>query len=87
MILCLIHNIFVTFGGHVLQQTIGHSKGVSDAPFLAGMIICSYEADFIQGHSSKPAKASPIHNTDDNIILIILRLLILLIASIISILK
>ena len=44
----LIDNIFVTFGGHVFQQTIGIPMGINCAPLLADLFPCYNEADFMQ---------------------------------------
>jgi hypothetical protein len=44
----LIDNIFVEFGGHVFQQTIGIPMGTNCAPLLADLFLYTYETDFIQ---------------------------------------
>ena len=44
----LIDNIFVTFGGHVFQQTVGISMGTNCASLLADLFRYYYKADFIQ---------------------------------------
>ena len=52
----LIDNIFVTFGGHVFQQTIGIPMGTNCAPLLADLFLHSYEAEFLQGLLQKKDK-------------------------------
>ena len=42
-----IHNIFVTFGGRVFQQTVGIPMGTNCAPLLVDLFLYYYEADFI----------------------------------------
>jgi hypothetical protein len=42
----LIDNIFVSFGGHVFQQTVGIPMGTNCAPLLAYLFLYSYEAEF-----------------------------------------
>jgi hypothetical protein len=49
MLKFLIDNIFVIFGGHVFQQTVGIPMGTNAAPLLADLFLYSYETDFIQG--------------------------------------
>ena len=44
----LIDNIFVEFGGHVFQQSIGIPMGTNCAPLLADLFLYSYEAEFLQ---------------------------------------
>ena len=44
----LIDNIFVEFGGHIFQQSIGIPMGTNCAPLLADLFLYSYEAEFIQ---------------------------------------
>jgi hypothetical protein len=44
----LIDNIFVTFGRHVFQQTVGIPMGTNCAPLLADLFLYYYEADFMQ---------------------------------------
>jgi hypothetical protein len=41
----LIENIFVIFGGRVLQQTVGIPMGTNCARLLADLFLCWYEAD------------------------------------------
>jgi hypothetical protein len=41
----LIDNIFVMFGGHVSQQTVGIPMGTNCAPLLVELFLYSYEAD------------------------------------------
>jgi len=43
----LIDNIFVLFGGRVLQQIVCIPMGTICAPLLADLFLYSYEADFI----------------------------------------
>ena len=45
----LIDNIFVMFGGHGFQQTVGIPRGTNCAHLLADLFLYSDEADFIQG--------------------------------------
>ena len=52
----LIDNIFVIFGGHVFQQTVGISMGTNCAALLADLFLYSCEADFIQGLLKKNEK-------------------------------
>ena len=57
----LIDNIFVFFGGRVIQQTVGIPMGTNCAPLVADLILYSYEAVFIQEVSQEKRKeASPI---------------------------
>ena len=44
----LVDNIFVVFGGKVLQQIVGIPMGTNFAPLLADIFLYSYEAEFIQ---------------------------------------
>ena len=61
MLVFMIDNIHVMFGGLVLQQTVGIPMGSNCAPPLADLLFYSYEADFIQGLlKKKPKEASPI---------------------------
>ena len=48
MVEFLIDNIYVEFGGHVYQQTVGIPMGTSCAPLVADLFLYSYEADFVQ---------------------------------------
>ena len=48
MIEFLVDNIFVVFVGKVFQQIVGIPMGTNCAPFLADIILYSYEAEFIQ---------------------------------------
>ena len=43
-----IDNIFVTFRGHVFQQTVSIPKGTNCAPFLVDLFPYYYEVHFIQ---------------------------------------
>jgi hypothetical protein len=45
----LIDNIFVMFGGHVFQRTVGIPMDTNCDPFLAGLFLYSHKADFTQG--------------------------------------
>ena len=45
----LIDNIFVLFGGRVLQQAIGIPMDKICAPLLAAFFLHDYDADFLQG--------------------------------------
>jgi hypothetical protein len=45
----MIEQLFVQFGGLVLQQTIGISIGMNYVPLLAVLFRHSYEAQFCQG--------------------------------------
>ena len=45
----LIDNIYVEFGGHIFQQTIGIPMGTNCAPLLADLFLFFYEAKFLQG--------------------------------------
>ena len=44
----LVHNIFVEFGGRIIQHTIGIPVGTSCAPLLADLFLYSYEAECVQ---------------------------------------
>ena len=44
----MIDNIYVSFGGHVYQQTVGIPMGTNYAPLVAGLFSYSYEADYVQ---------------------------------------
>ena len=52
----LIDNIFVFFGGRDFRQIVGIPMGTNCAPLLTGLLIVSYEADFIQGLLKKNEK-------------------------------
>ena len=52
----LIDNIFVEFGGHIFQQTVGIPMGTNCAPLLADLFLYSYEAKFLQGLLQKKDK-------------------------------
>ena len=56
MLVFMIDNINVMFGGLVLQQTVGIPMGSNCAPLLADLLFYSYEADFIQGLLKKKTK-------------------------------
>ena len=57
LLVFLIDNIFVMFGGRVFQQTVGHiPMGTNCAPLLADLFLYSYESDFIQGFLKKNEK-------------------------------
>ena len=55
----LIDNIFVMFDGRVFQQIVSIPMGTSCALLLAGLLIYSYEADFVRARVSQE-KAIPI---------------------------
>jgi len=61
MLECLIDNIFVMFGRHVFQQTVGISMGTNCASLLAVLFLYSCEAHFIQAllkkNEKKPARS------------------------------
>ena len=44
----LIDGVFVMFGERVFRQAVGVPVGAGCAPLLAGLFLCSYEAEFIQ---------------------------------------
>ena len=44
----LIDNIYVVFGDHVIQQSVGILMGTNCAPLLADLFLYSYEAEFVQ---------------------------------------
>ena len=44
----LIDNIFVEFGGHIYQQSIGIPMSTNCVPLLADFFSYSYEAEFVQ---------------------------------------
>ena len=52
----LIDYIFVMFGGHVFLQTVNIPMDTNCVPLLADLLLCSYEADFIQGLLKKNKK-------------------------------
>ena len=54
----LVDNIYVEFGGHVFQQTIGIPMGTNYAPLLAEMFLYSYEARFFEWLLQMERKAS-----------------------------
>ena len=56
MLECLIDNIFIMFGGHVFQQTVGIPLGTKCAPLLTDFFLYLYEADYIQGLLKKNEK-------------------------------
>ena len=49
MLVFLIDNIFVMFGGRVFQKIVGIPMGTNYASLLADLFLYSYEADFIHG--------------------------------------
>jgi hypothetical protein len=53
----LIDNIFVSFGGTMLQQVVGIPMGTNCAPLLANFFVYSYESEFLQ----KLVKDKKIH--------------------------
>jgi hypothetical protein len=44
----LVNNIYVVFGDHVFQQSVGIPLGTNCAPLLADLFLYSYEAEFVQ---------------------------------------
>ena len=44
----LIDNIFVSFGGILLQQVVGIPMGTHCAPLLADLFLYSHESEFLQ---------------------------------------
>ena len=48
VMLFLIDNLFVMFGGRFFQQRVGIPMGTNYVPLLADLFLYSYEADFIQ---------------------------------------
>ena len=48
MVEILINNIYVEFGGHVYQQTVGIPMGTNCAPLVADLFLYPYEADYVQ---------------------------------------
>ena len=47
MVEFLIDIIYVEFGGHVYQQTVGIPIGTNCAPLESDLFVYSYEADFV----------------------------------------
>jgi hypothetical protein len=45
---CIVDNIYVVFGGPVLQQSVGIPMGTNCAPLLTDLFLYSYEAEFVQ---------------------------------------
>jgi hypothetical protein len=56
MLVFLIDNIFVMFGGCVFQQTVGIPMCTNYAPLLVDLFLYSCEADIIQGLLKKNEK-------------------------------
>jgi len=56
MLVFLIDNIFVMFGGRVFQKTVSKPVGTICVPLLADLSLYLYEADFIQGLLNKTKK-------------------------------
>ena len=48
MLVYLIDNIFVEYGGRIFQQTISIPMGTNCAPLLADLFSYSYEAELVQ---------------------------------------
>ena len=48
MVEFLIDNIYVEFGGHIYQQTVGIPMGTNCAPLVADLFIYSYKTNCIQ---------------------------------------
>jgi hypothetical protein len=59
MLESLIHNIFVTFGGRVFQQTVGIPMDTQCASLSPTCSFFSYEVDFIHGLLKKNEKKLP----------------------------
>jgi hypothetical protein len=55
----LIDNIFVSFGGALLQQVVSIPMGTNCAPLLADLFLYSYESEFLQNL----VKDKKIHET------------------------
>ena len=55
----IIDNIFVSFGGILLQQVVSISMGTNCTPLLADLFVYSYESEFLQ----KLVKDKKIHET------------------------
>jgi len=56
MLVFLIDNISVIFGGRVFQLTVDIPMGTNCAPLLVDLFLYSYEADFIKGLLKKNEK-------------------------------
>jgi hypothetical protein len=59
----LIDNIFVSFGGTLIQQVVGMPMGTNCAPLLADLFLYSYESEFLQ----KLVKDKKIHEAQKKI--------------------
>jgi hypothetical protein len=44
----LVYNIYVVFGDHVFEPSVGISMGTNCAPLFADLFLYSYEAEFVQ---------------------------------------
>ena len=60
MVEFVIDNIYVEFGGHIYQQTVGIQMGTNYAPLVADVFLYSYEADFVNIY--KMSKFKKQHN-------------------------
>ena len=56
MLVFLIENKFVMFGGRVLQQTVDMPMCTNCAALIADLLLYSYEVTFIQGILKKKQK-------------------------------
>ena len=76
-------NIYVDFGGHVYQQTVGIRMDTNCAPLVADLFLYSYEADFVQHLQKSKVKKqtkNPLiyfHYIDDVVYWITLRSMII----------
>ena len=57
MLEILIDNIFVMFGGRVVQQIVGIPMCTSCAPVLDDMFLYSHESDLIKGLLQKTKRS------------------------------
>jgi hypothetical protein len=65
MLVFLIDNIFVSFGGILFQQVVGIPMGTNCAPLLADLFLCLYESGFFQ----KLVKDKKIHAKGDKYVI------------------
>ena len=61
----LIDNMFVSFGGTLIQQVVGIPMGTNCAPLLADLFLYSYESEFLQKlvNDKKIHEARALHFT------------------------
>ena len=59
MVEFLIDNMYVEFGGHVYQQTVGITMGNNCAPLVADLFLYSYEALLYNIYKKSMFKISP----------------------------